>query len=88
MVSGVRRWITSHPATPATTKKPHRVNKAAIRLGEQKPIVELELDKHSTEVMARHSLNPVVPEAEEAEYQGYCKLLYVDADTNFAPQIH
>ncbi|KAF8626659.1 hypothetical protein AX15_004750 [Amanita polypyramis BW_CC] len=71
MVSGVRKWITSHPATPATTKKPHRVNKTAIRQGEQKPVVEPEPDRHSTEAMAKQSLDPVVPETEEAEYQGY-----------------
>ncbi|KAF8628570.1 hypothetical protein AX17_005966 [Amanita inopinata Kibby_2008] len=69
MVSGMRRWITSHPAA-TSPKKPH-ISKAAVRIGEQKQLVEPELDKHSTEAMVKQSLDPVVPESEEAEYQGY-----------------
>lgn len=66
---------TSHHATSVTAKKSHEVNNkmAADKQGEQKLIrlaIEPELDRHSTEAMARQSLNPVVPDAEESEYQG------------------
>ncbi|KAF8346534.1 SacI homology domain-containing protein [Amanita rubescens] len=78
MVSGVRRWMsTSHQTSSSVTaKKSHNVNKktAADKQGEQKFNIINEpepLDRHSTEAMARQSLNPVVPDGEESEYQGY-----------------
>ncbi|KAK2460382.1 hypothetical protein APHAL10511_007547 [Amanita phalloides] len=69
MVSGVRRWMTSHP-TPVAPKKNQVNNKLAVKQREKKP-AEPEPDRSSTEAMAKQSLNPVVPEAEETEYQGY-----------------
>ena len=77
MVSGVRRWMsTSHQTSSSVTaKKSHNVNNktAADKQGEQKFNLTIEpepLDRHSTEAMARQSLNPVVPDGEESEYQG------------------
>ncbi|PFH50390.1 hypothetical protein AMATHDRAFT_61229 [Amanita thiersii Skay4041] len=69
MVSGVRRWISSHP-TSISPKKSH-ANKLPPRPGEQQATAEPEPDKHSTESMAKQSFNPVVPDSEEVEYQGY-----------------
>ncbi|KAJ6546966.1 SacI homology domain-containing protein [Mycena capillaripes] len=67
VVQGVRRWIGSHPIS--SSKKKH--NKPDIRIVANKPVVEPELDRHSTEAIARHLLEPTVSETEEAEYQGY-----------------
>jgi len=65
---------TSHQSTSVTAKKSHDVNNkmTADKQREQKLIIiEPEpLERHSTEAMARQSLNPVVPDAEESEYQG------------------
>jgi hypothetical protein len=71
MVSGVRKWMTTSHQTTVTANKTHHVEKKIVdKPGEQKLVIELEPERHSTEAMARQSLNPVVPEAEEAEYQG------------------
>ena len=70
MVSGVRKWMTASHQTAVAAKKHHVESKAVDKPGEQKLLIEPELERHSTEAMARQSLNPVVPEAEEAEYQG------------------
>ncbi|KAJ7221717.1 polyphosphoinositide phosphatase [Mycena pura] len=67
VVQGVRRWIGSHPVS--SSKKTH--NNAPIRIEANKPVAEPELDRHSTEAIARQRLEPTVSETEEAEYQGY-----------------
>ncbi|KAJ6606402.1 SacI homology domain-containing protein [Mycena vulgaris] len=67
VVQGVRRWIGAHPVS--SSKKNH--NKPPVRPEAKKPVVEPELDRHSTEALARHLLEPTVSETEEAEYQGY-----------------
>ncbi|KAK7035778.1 Polyphosphoinositide phosphatase [Favolaschia claudopus] len=66
VVQGVRRWIGS---PISSSKKSH--HKAPERVETKKPVIEPELDRHSTEALARHLLNPTVSEQEEAEYQGY-----------------
>lgn len=71
MVSGVRKWMTtSHQTAVAANKLHHVDNKTVDKQCEQKHVIEPELERHSTEAMAKQSLNPVVPEGEEAEYQG------------------
>ncbi|KAF8191450.1 polyphosphoinositide phosphatase [Mycena galopus ATCC 62051] len=66
VVQGVRRWIGS---PISSSKKNH--NKPPERVEAKKPVVESEPDRHSTEAIARHLLDPTVSEEEEAEYQGY-----------------
>ncbi|KAJ7349074.1 polyphosphoinositide phosphatase [Mycena albidolilacea] len=66
VVQGVRRWIGS---PISSSKKNH--NKPPERVEAKKPVVEPELDRHTTEGIARHLLDPTVSEEEEAEYQGY-----------------
>ncbi|GLB44123.1 putative sacI homology domain containing protein [Lyophyllum shimeji] len=65
VVQGVRRWMTSHPN--AAPKKPA---KPASRPTKKDNIV-LELDRHSTEAIAKQLLEPTVSDNEVAEYQGY-----------------
>ncbi|KAJ7611579.1 SacI homology domain-containing protein [Roridomyces roridus] len=51
----------------------HMLSKAKVpdRVETKKPDVEPEVDRHSTEGLARYLLDPSVSETEEAEYQGY-----------------
>ncbi|KAJ7632128.1 SacI homology domain-containing protein [Roridomyces roridus] len=67
VVQGVRRWIGSNPSS--SLKNNH--SKVPDRVETKKPDVEPEVDRHSTEGLARYLLDPSVSETEEAEYQGY-----------------
>jgi len=81
VVQGVRRWIsTSHPNF--APKRPPKKVVSPIDL--KRSAVPVELDRHSTEAVAKQLLDPTVSEAEEAEYQGYidqCQEL-LDAPTS------
>ena len=71
MVSGVRRWITSHPAAVAP-KILHHAKKAAVSQQDQKPVHEpVVFDKTSSAAWALQSLDPIVTDADEHDYQKY-----------------
>lgn len=86
MVSGVRRWITSHP--PAVAPKTlHRAQKAAVSQRNQKPINKpVSSDKTPSAALALQCLDPLVSDAEEHEYRKYidCQNL-VDASLSQLP---
>ncbi|KAE9404895.1 hypothetical protein BT96DRAFT_916565 [Gymnopus androsaceus JB14] len=67
VVQGVKRWMSSNP--PSVAKKTNK--KPSIQPETHRKTTEPELDRHSTESVARQLLNPIVSEEEEAEYQGY-----------------
>lgn len=64
-MEGVRRWMGTHPTS---SKKIH--GKPISRIEVKKTLTEPELNPHSTEVIARQLLDPVVSEEEVEEYQG------------------
>ena len=62
----VRRWIGTNPI-PNSHKNP---GQPAVGSEIKKINPKLELDPHSTEIIAKQLLDPSVSEGEEAEYQG------------------
>ncbi|KAJ3758562.1 polyphosphoinositide phosphatase [Lentinula raphanica] len=67
VVQGVKRWMSSNH--PSTIKKTNR--KPTLLPPSDRKTIDPELDRHSTEAVAKQLLNPLVSEEEEAEYQGY-----------------
>lgn len=66
VVQGVRRWISSQPSSHSKKLPGKSVPRSEVR----KQVALPELDRHSTEAMARQLLEPYVSDTEEAEYQG------------------
>ncbi|KAJ3865788.1 polyphosphoinositide phosphatase [Lentinula novae-zelandiae] len=67
VVQGVKRWMSSNH--PSAAKKANR--KPTLQPEAHWKAMEPELDRHSTEAVAKQLLDPIVSEEEEAEYQGY-----------------
>lgn len=65
-MEGVRRWMGAHPAS-----HPKKMNGRLVStVKATETVTEPELNPHSTEVIAKQLLDPVVSEEEEEEYQG------------------
>ncbi|KAF8064104.1 polyphosphoinositide phosphatase [Lyophyllum atratum] len=66
VVQGVRRWMSSHP-----NSAPKKLPKPSPWPVPKGGAVVPELDRHSTEAIAKQLLEPTVSDNEVAEYQGY-----------------
>jgi len=65
-VQGVRRWISSHPSTPVSSRQ----RKPTERTEQRKVTIPVEIDRYSSGSLAKLLLDPTVSDSEVAEYQG------------------
>jgi hypothetical protein len=72
VVQGVRRWISTSHTNSAPKKPPKKVISSPIDT--KRNAIPVEVDRHSTEAVAKQLLDPTVSEAEEAEYQGFVQI--------------
>ncbi|KAG6812682.1 hypothetical protein H0H92_001311 [Tricholoma furcatifolium] len=68
VVQGVRQWMTANPIQPPKKSVGAPVIRPDLK---HSTTAAPELDRSSTEAIAKRLLDPVVSETEEAEYQGY-----------------